>query len=44
MMLSSPVLADELSFTVSHLGHVQSFETYDGFQLAPLAQTPEVNI
>jgi mannose-6-phosphate isomerase-like protein (cupin superfamily) len=44
MMLSSQVLAGELGFTVSQLEQVQSFEPYDEFQLALLAQTPEVNI
>jgi quercetin dioxygenase-like cupin family protein len=44
MMLSSQVVAGELSFTGSHLEQVQSFETDDEFQLTLLAQTPEVNI
>jgi quercetin dioxygenase-like cupin family protein len=44
MMLSSQVLAGDLGFAVSHLEHVQSFEPYDEFQLALLAQTSEVNI
>ena len=44
MMFSSQVLAGELGFTVSQLEQVQSFEPYDEFQLALLAQTPEVNI
>jgi quercetin dioxygenase-like cupin family protein len=44
VMLSSPVLADELNFSVSHLEHLLSFETDDEFQLVPLAQTPEMNI
>jgi mannose-6-phosphate isomerase-like protein (cupin superfamily) len=44
MMPSSQVLAGELGFTVSQLEQVQSFEPYDEFQLALLAQTPEVNI
>ena len=44
IMLSSPVLADELGFTVNHLEQVQSSETNDEFQLTPLAQTPEMNI
>jgi quercetin dioxygenase-like cupin family protein len=44
MMLSSPVHADELGFTVNHLEQVQSSETNDEFQLTPLAQTPEMNI
>jgi quercetin dioxygenase-like cupin family protein len=44
IMLSSPVLADELGFTVNHLEQLQSSETDDEFQLAPLAQTPEMNI
>jgi mannose-6-phosphate isomerase-like protein (cupin superfamily) len=44
MMLSSQLLAGELGFTVNQLEQVQSFEPYDEFQLALLAQTPEVNI
>lgn len=44
MMLSSQVVAGELSFTGSHLEHMQSFETNDEFQLTLLAPTPEVNI
>jgi mannose-6-phosphate isomerase-like protein (cupin superfamily) len=44
MMLSSQALAGELGFTVSQLEQVRSFEPYDEFQLALLAQTPEVNI
>jgi mannose-6-phosphate isomerase-like protein (cupin superfamily) len=44
MMLSSSVVAAEPGFTVSHLDGVQSFETYDEFQLALLAQTPAMNI
>jgi mannose-6-phosphate isomerase-like protein (cupin superfamily) len=44
MMLSSQVLAGELGFTVSQLDQVRSFDRYDEFQLALLAQTPEVNI
>lgn len=44
VMLASQVLAGELGWTVSHLDHVQSSETYDEFQLALLAQTPEMNI
>ena len=44
MMLSSQVVAGELSFTGNHLEQVQSFETYDEFQLVLLAHTPEMNI
>jgi mannose-6-phosphate isomerase-like protein (cupin superfamily) len=44
MMLSSPVVAGELGFTVGHLEQVQSFEPYGEFQLAPLAHTPDMNI
>jgi mannose-6-phosphate isomerase-like protein (cupin superfamily) len=44
MMLSSQVLAGELGVTISQLEQVQSFEPYDEFQLALLAQTTEVNI
>jgi quercetin dioxygenase-like cupin family protein len=44
LMLSSQVVAGELSFTVRHLEQVQAFETHDEFQLTPLAHTPELNI
>jgi mannose-6-phosphate isomerase-like protein (cupin superfamily) len=44
LMLASQVVAGELGFTVTHLEHVQSFETSDDFQLALLAHTPEMNI
>jgi mannose-6-phosphate isomerase-like protein (cupin superfamily) len=44
VMLSSQVLAGALGFTVSQLEQVRSFEPHDEFQLALLAQTPEVNI
>jgi quercetin dioxygenase-like cupin family protein len=44
MMLSSQALGGEVGFTVSHLKGVQSFQPYDGFHLAPLAQTSKVNI
>jgi mannose-6-phosphate isomerase-like protein (cupin superfamily) len=44
LMLASQVVAGELGFTVSHLKHVQFFETFDDFQLARFAHTPEMNI
>jgi len=43
-MLISQIRAGDTGFTVSRLDHVQSFQLYEGFQLAPLAQTPEMNI
>src|SRR4029453_7625297 len=36
--------AGELHFTVVQVESLQPFQPYDGFQLATLAQTPEVNI
>ena len=44
VMLSSQVVAGELGFTVKRLDRVQSFQSYEGFHLALLAQTPGVNI
>jgi len=44
MMLCSQVLAGEVGFSVSRLEDVSSFQPYDGFLLALLAQTSEVNI
>jgi quercetin dioxygenase-like cupin family protein len=44
VMLSSQVVAGALGFTVGHLDQVQSFQPYEGFRLALLAQTPEMNI
>jgi mannose-6-phosphate isomerase-like protein (cupin superfamily) len=44
MMLSAQVLGGEVLFTVTHLKEVQSLQPYDGFHLAPLAQTPDMNI
>ncbi|MBI3327293.1 MAG: cupin domain-containing protein [Nitrospinae bacterium] len=44
MMLAASVSAGELVFTVNRLEQVQTFEAGDGFQLALLAQTPEMNI
>jgi mannose-6-phosphate isomerase-like protein (cupin superfamily) len=36
--------AGELDFTVAQVETLLPFQRYDGFQLATLAQTPEVNI
>jgi mannose-6-phosphate isomerase-like protein (cupin superfamily) len=36
--------AGELDFTVTRVETPQLFQRYDGFQLATLAQTPEVNV
>ena len=36
--------AGELDFTVTQVETLLAFQRYDGFQLATLAQTPEVNI
>jgi mannose-6-phosphate isomerase-like protein (cupin superfamily) len=36
--------AGELHFTVVQVESLQPFQPYEGFQLATLAQTPEVNI
>jgi mannose-6-phosphate isomerase-like protein (cupin superfamily) len=38
------VFAGELHFKVSQVENKQPFQQYEGFQLATLAQTPEVNI
>jgi quercetin dioxygenase-like cupin family protein len=44
MMLSTQVLAGDVGFTVTRLQDVRSFQPHDGFRLAPLAQTSELNI
>jgi quercetin dioxygenase-like cupin family protein len=44
VMLSSQVVAGALGFIVRRLDQVQSFQSYEGFHLALLAQTPEMNI
>jgi quercetin dioxygenase-like cupin family protein len=44
VMLASQVVAGGLGFTVKHLDQVQSFQPDEGFHLALLAQTSEVNI
>jgi quercetin dioxygenase-like cupin family protein len=44
VMLASQVVAGGLGFTVKRLDQVQSFQSYEGFHLALLAQTPGVNI
>jgi Cupin domain len=44
MMLISHIGAGDVGFMVSRLEHVHSFQPYEGFQLAPLAQTREMNI
>lgn len=36
--------AADLQFTVTRVEEVHSFQRYDGFQLAPLAHTADVNI
>lgn len=36
--------AEDLAFSVRRLDQIQRFDAYDGFQLAPLAQTPEMNL
>jgi mannose-6-phosphate isomerase-like protein (cupin superfamily) len=44
MIVSSQVLAGDVSFTVSHVKEVRSFQPFDGFGLASLAQTAAVNV
>jgi mannose-6-phosphate isomerase-like protein (cupin superfamily) len=44
LFLSMHGFAGELDFTVVQVATLQPFQRYDGFQLATLAQTPEVNI
>jgi quercetin dioxygenase-like cupin family protein len=44
VLLSSQAVAGALGFTVRRLDQVQSFQSYEGFHLALLAQTPGVNI
>lgn len=43
LLIEQGFAADQ-AFSVRRLDQVQSFDTYDGFQLAPLGQTPELNI
>lgn len=43
-ILASQVSAGDLTPAVVQLEQVQSFVAYEGFQLALLAQTPEMNI
>ena len=44
MLLTTAVAADELRFTVTRVEEVRSFQSYDGFELAPLARSAEVNV
>ncbi len=44
LILASQAFAGDLVFTVNRLEQVQTFESYDGFQLALLAQTPGMNL
>ena len=44
VLLAAPGAASELRFTVSRVEEVRSFQPSDGFRLAPLAHTAEVNI
>jgi mannose-6-phosphate isomerase-like protein (cupin superfamily) len=43
-MLPISIAAEELQFTVNRVEEVRTFQPYDGFQLALLAQTAEVNV
>lgn len=42
--LATSLAAADLQLTVSRVEEVHSFQRYDGFQLAPLAHTTDVNI
>jgi len=44
MIVASQAFAGDLTFTVNRLEQLQTFESYDGFQLALLAQTPGMNL
>jgi quercetin dioxygenase-like cupin family protein len=44
IMLAMSAVADEPTFKVMNLEQHQVFQTYEGFRLATLAQTPEINI
>ena len=44
MFLTTSIAADGVRFTATRVDEVRSFQSHDGFQLAPLAQTAEVNV
>ncbi|MBI4641211.1 MAG: cupin domain-containing protein [Candidatus Tectomicrobia bacterium] len=44
LIFASQVFAGDLTFTVNRLEQLKTFESYNGFQLALLAQTPGMNL